>query len=236
MLGRIRARWDIHGSAISIERLRNLLTLIDAYWLIDCPTYQRIFAIHGLIEKSIHGLIELISRIRDNESSCGRFTVSFDKSGRCFQQPWDMSCIYENYYTGLGKCPKRDFEHHLQISVGDYITNSWVMFNWDIYQPLLHQIVSGSVWDVVERVKLGPPKPTSLAHAPFDLSKQATILGGRPKTGDFCALRSDDIRWYQMYISCSGKLIAKLFQILCGSFGCSLNAAWFVRLDDRTLP
>ena len=27
--------------------------------------------------------------------------------------------------------------HHLQISVGDYIPNSWVMFNWDIYQPLL---------------------------------------------------------------------------------------------------
>ena len=35
-----------------------------------------------------------------------------------------------------------DFEHHLPISVGDYIPNSWVMFNWDIYQPLLinHQI------------------------------------------------------------------------------------------------
>ena len=27
-----------------------------------------------------------------------------------------------------------DFGHHLQISVGDYIPNSWVMFNWDIYQ------------------------------------------------------------------------------------------------------
>ena len=26
-----------------------------------------------------------------------------------------------------------DFEHHLQISVGDCIPNSWVMFNWDIY-------------------------------------------------------------------------------------------------------
>ena len=30
-----------------------------------------------------------------------------------------------------------DFEYHLQISVGIYIPNSWVMFNWDIYQPLL---------------------------------------------------------------------------------------------------
>ena len=30
-----------------------------------------------------------------------------------------------------------DFEHHLQISVGNYIPNTWVMFNWDIYQPLL---------------------------------------------------------------------------------------------------
>ena len=29
-----------------------------------------------------------------------------------------------------------DFEYHLQISVGIYIPNSWVMFNWDIYQPL----------------------------------------------------------------------------------------------------
>ena len=29
-----------------------------------------------------------------------------------------------------------DFEHHLPISVGDYTPNSWVMFNWDIYQPL----------------------------------------------------------------------------------------------------
>ena len=27
--------------------------------------------------------------------------------------------------------------HHLQISVGICIPNSWVMFNWDIYQPLL---------------------------------------------------------------------------------------------------
>ena len=30
-----------------------------------------------------------------------------------------------------------DFEHHLHISVGYYIPNSRVMFNWDIYQPLL---------------------------------------------------------------------------------------------------
>ena len=29
-----------------------------------------------------------------------------------------------------------DVEHHLQISVGIDIPNSWVMFNWDIYQPL----------------------------------------------------------------------------------------------------
>ena len=29
-----------------------------------------------------------------------------------------------------------DFEHHLQISLGNYIPSSWVMFNWDIYQPL----------------------------------------------------------------------------------------------------
>ena len=29
------------------------------------------------------------------------------------------------------------FEHQLQIIVGVYILNSWVMFKWDIYQPLL---------------------------------------------------------------------------------------------------
>ena len=28
------------------------------------------------------------------------------------------------------------FEHHLQIHVGNYIPNSWVVFSWDIYQPL----------------------------------------------------------------------------------------------------
>ena len=27
--------------------------------------------------------------------------------------------------------------HHLQISVGNYLPNSWVMFNWDIY-PLVN--------------------------------------------------------------------------------------------------
>ena len=30
-----------------------------------------------------------------------------------------------------------DFGHNLQISVGDSIPNSWVMFTWDIYQPLI---------------------------------------------------------------------------------------------------
>ena len=29
-----------------------------------------------------------------------------------------------------------DFEHHLQVSVGNYVPNIWVMFNWDIYQPM----------------------------------------------------------------------------------------------------
>ena len=35
-----------------------------------------------------------------------------------------------------------DFEHHLQISVVNYIPNTWVMFNWDIYQPLLFTIIN----------------------------------------------------------------------------------------------
>ena len=43
--------------------------------------------------------------------------------------------------SGVGKCPFLilfgDFEHHLQTSVGIHIPNSWVMFNWDIYQPLI---------------------------------------------------------------------------------------------------
>ena len=33
-----------------------------------------------------------------------------------------------------------DLEHHFQVSIGDdinYIPNTWVMFNVDIYQPLL---------------------------------------------------------------------------------------------------
>ena len=32
--------------------------------------------------------------------------------------------------------PFGDFEHHPQIFVEDYISNSQVMFKWDIYQPL----------------------------------------------------------------------------------------------------
>ena len=36
--------------------------------------------------------------------------------------------------AGVGKCPLfGDFGHHLQISPGDSIPNSWVMFTWDIY-------------------------------------------------------------------------------------------------------
>ena len=38
--------------------------------------------------------------------------------------------------TGVGKCLFGDFGHHLQICVGDYNPNSWVMFNLNIYQPL----------------------------------------------------------------------------------------------------
>ena len=38
-----------------------------------------------------------------------------------------------------------DFEYHLQIAVGIYIPNSWVMFNWDIDQPLYYNVVVGNV-------------------------------------------------------------------------------------------
>ena len=31
-----------------------------------------------------------------------------------------------------------DFEHHLQISVGDYSPLSWLMSIWDMYQPLVN--------------------------------------------------------------------------------------------------
>jgi hypothetical protein len=30
-----------------------------------------------------------------------------------------------------------NFEHHFQVFVGDYIPNIWVMFNLNIYQPLI---------------------------------------------------------------------------------------------------
>ena len=41
--------------------------------------------------------------------------------------------------AGAGKCPFLvDFEHHLRISVGNYIPNNWVMFKSDIYRPLRH--------------------------------------------------------------------------------------------------
>ena len=38
--------------------------------------------------------------------------------------------------------PFGDFEQHLQISVGNYIPNTWVMFNWDIYQPLIPPMIA----------------------------------------------------------------------------------------------
>ena len=49
--------------------------------------------------------------------------------------------------AGVGKCPFLgilNFEHHLPIFVGDYIPNTWVIFNWDIYQPLVavHQQIA----------------------------------------------------------------------------------------------
>ena len=37
-----------------------------------------------------------------------------------------------------------DFEHHLQIFEGYDIQNRRVMFNWDIYQPLLNRDLSDS--------------------------------------------------------------------------------------------
>ena len=43
-----------------------------------------------------------------------------------------------------------DFEHHLQISVGNYIPKSWVMFNLDIYQPLWWLIFSNKDSDVAK--------------------------------------------------------------------------------------
>ena len=67
---------------------------------------------------------------------------------RRFESPWISdsstyviafccvpSCIH---HRGWSMSLFGDFEYHLQISVGIYIPNSWVMFNWDIYQPLLN--------------------------------------------------------------------------------------------------
>ena len=46
-------------------------------------------------------------------------------------------CFIMIYLRGLHSMSLfGDFEHHLQIFVGDCIPNGGVMFNWDIYQPL----------------------------------------------------------------------------------------------------
>ena len=53
-------------------------------------------------------------------------------------------CFTNWFNRGWDWCPFLilfgDFEHHLQISVGYYIPNSRVMFNWDIYQPLFKSV------------------------------------------------------------------------------------------------
>ena len=52
----------------------------------------------------------------------------------------DDRSVSQDYFNiqGLVNVPFWGFfEHHLQISVGIYIPNSWVMFDWDIYQPLI---------------------------------------------------------------------------------------------------
>ena len=67
---------------------------------------------------------------------------SFDilAPGTRSQEPAYISGLKSNYTyakTGSVNVPFRDFGHRLQIFVGDYIPNSWVMFNLDIYQPLI---------------------------------------------------------------------------------------------------
>ena len=57
---------------------------------------------------------------------------------------------------GLVNVPSWGFvSHHLQISVGYYIPNSRVMFNWDIYQPLKN---------AVSETVIVPPAHVSLIH------------------------------------------------------------------------
>ena len=94
-------------------------------------------------------------------------------------------------FSGVGKCPLfGDFEHDLQISVGDYIPNNRVMLNWDIYQPLflgdtkpqLHPASSsvkylggsgqGMTWPEALEIRMASPssvnvKPTSGEKPPF---------------------------------------------------------------------
>ena len=64
------------------------------------------------------------------------------------EYPAKLKGLFESKHitevTGIDGCRAKesiftalDFEHHLQISVGNYIPNSWVMFISDIYQPLL---------------------------------------------------------------------------------------------------
>ena len=51
---------------------------------------------------------------------------------------WEWSTSFFN--TGVGIDVPWDFERHLQITVGDCIPNSRLMFNCDMYQPLIHHL------------------------------------------------------------------------------------------------
>ena len=62
------------------------------------------------------------------------FSTLADVSHRSICQGWVNVFFFE------------DFEHHPQIFVGNYIPNSWVMFNWDIDQPLFVSNRRRSPW------------------------------------------------------------------------------------------
>ena len=70
----------------------------------------------------------------------------------------------------VGKCRFcfGDFGHDLQIAVGDCIPNSWVMFNWDIYQPCKppfhHFAISPLIRSDIVIKKMGPLTVRWFAH------------------------------------------------------------------------
>ena len=62
-------------------------------------------------------------------------------SGRIIQMATKPPTVNQLWFTGVGKCPNLGicFTSLSSICWRWSIPNIWVMFNWDIYQPLVYQ-------------------------------------------------------------------------------------------------